>query len=110
MMTQEMKNNETDPFEDFMFLQGFLTGARASVRQMMNFYRFVPKMKHGRDDIAYTKAEIELIAKNNETMREFFTNGTMNIRFRDRKRDKNGNIISVEAYYEQETCPVRGDK
>lgn len=79
-----------------------------AVRQMRNYYKFVPKMKHGKDDIIYTQAEIDLIADDDDAMRDYVANGPMNIRFRNHERDKWGHLTSVEAYYGKKTDSVRG--
>ena len=83
-----------------------IDGAREMLGKLVSHYKMSPKMKHGRDDEIYAEAEVKCILSSEENTRRFLFYGLDGMCFRNRKRDKNGTLVSLEAYYNDENTRV----
>lgn len=70
--------------------------------KLMDCYKFLPKMKSGREDAIYVEAELRCILSSKDNTRCFLAFGFDGMKYRNHTRAKNGKLISVEAYYDKE--------
>ena len=74
-----------------------LSGARQMLLKIMESYNLSPKVKGGKDDAIYTRAELDLVLSSKDCTRKFLQGDR--IGYRNHKRNAKGKLVSCEAYW-----------
>lgn len=65
---------------------------------------------HSGEDAIYTKAAIQLITRDKDSMNHYLNHGSSEIGFRNHVRNKKGKLVSCEAYWMQQQNRLQSDK
>ncbi len=76
----------------------FMSGAMRMFVRLME-YELVSSRKKTKEDRIYDAATLRLISSGKDNAYRFITSGFDEIRFRNHERDKNGKLVSCEAYF-----------
>lgn len=75
----------------------YLQGARMMLLKLLDTYNITPKVKSGKDDKIYIKAELNAILENKDNTRKFLEGHSGG--YYDHKRDKKGNLVSCKFMF-----------
>lgn len=74
----------------------YLQGARMMFQRIREAY-YISNGLRGKEEKVYVDAELDLIGRSVDDVREFLTG--RKIAYRDWKRDKKGKLVKCEAYW-----------